>query len=94
MSQFLNQPQWTKRIWDELEAMKSRLGKVVNLNGQVILGTGTDTVGELQATTYTDANRPSAASVPAGTVIFNSDDAGLNVSDGTDWRVPDGSGTT
>ena len=39
--------------------------------------------------TFTDASRP-AASVGAGTVIFNSSDGGLNVSDGSNWRAPSG----
>lgn len=39
---------------------------------------------------YTDATRPGASSVDAGTVIYNSDDNGLNVSDGTNWRMPNG----
>jgi len=37
---------------------------------------------------YSDATRPSAASVGAGYVIYNSSDNGLNVSDGTNWRMP------
>jgi hypothetical protein len=37
---------------------------------------------------YSDATRPSAAAVPAGTTIYNSTDTGLNVSDGTNWRAP------
>lgn len=40
--------------------------------------------------TYTDATRPSASSVSAGAVIYNSTDNGLNVSDGSDWRAPNG----
>jgi hypothetical protein len=39
---------------------------------------------------YTDATRPSAAEVGAGAAIYNSDDYGINVSDGTDWRAPSG----
>ena len=37
---------------------------------------------------YTDANRPTPAAVPAGTVIFNTSDNALNVSDGTNWKGP------
>jgi hypothetical protein len=37
---------------------------------------------------YTDATRPDPASVPAGSVIYNSTDGGLNVSNGTNWRGP------
>ncbi len=40
--------------------------------------------------TYTDASRPTASAAGAGAVIFNSDDGGLNVSDGTNWRAPSG----
>ena len=43
----------------------------------------------LQFKSYTDAGRP-AASIGAGFVIFNSDDGGLNVSDGSNWRAPSG----
>ena len=39
---------------------------------------------------YTDATRPTAASVGAGATIYNSDDNGLNVSDGANWRAPNG----
>lgn len=37
---------------------------------------------------YTDATRPSASTLGAGAVIYNSTDNGLNVSDGTNWRSP------
>jgi len=37
---------------------------------------------------FTDATRPAAAS--AGRVIYNSDDVGLNIDDGTNWRDTDG----
>ncbi len=40
--------------------------------------------------TYTDASRPSASTAGAGAFIFNSDDGGLNVSDGSNWRAPSG----
>lgn len=39
---------------------------------------------------YTDTTRPAATSLPAGTVIYNSTDSGLNVTDGTNWRAPSG----
>ncbi len=35
---------------------------------------------------FTNATRPDATVFPAGTVIFNSDDAAPNYSDGTIWR--------
>jgi len=38
----------------------------------------------------TDANRPSASDAGAGGIIYNSDDGGLNVSDGSNWRAPSG----
>lgn len=41
---------------------------------------------------YTDATRPTAASVGAGATIYNSDDNGLNVSDGANWRMPGADG--
>lgn len=39
---------------------------------------------------YTDGNRPSAGSVPAGFMIWNTTDNALNVSDGTNWRTATG----
>jgi hypothetical protein len=40
---------------------------------------------------YTDATRPDPASVPAGAIIYNEDDEGINVSNGVDaWRGPSG----
>lgn len=39
----------------------------------------------LRATPFTNATRPSPASVVAGTIIFNDSDKDLNVSDGTNW---------
>ena len=60
----------------------------------VIIG-GTGTVFFVDANgidiiTFTDATRPTPAAAGAGHVIFNSDDGGLNVSDGTNWRAPSG----
>ena len=37
---------------------------------------------------YTDANRPAAGA--DGKVILNSDDGQLNIDDGTNWTLPDG----
>jgi hypothetical protein len=37
---------------------------------------------------YTDTTRPDPGDVPAGAVIYNADDGGINVSDGTNWRGP------
>jgi hypothetical protein len=42
---------------------------------------------------YTDGTRPAATSVPAGSTIWNTSDAQLNISDGTNWTLPDGSTT-
>jgi hypothetical protein len=41
--------------------------------------------------TYTDATRGDAGTV--GRVIYNSDDAQLNIDDGTNWTLPDGTTT-
>ena len=40
---------------------------------------------------YTDAQRPAAGT--AGRIIFNSDDGNLNIDDGTNWILPDGTTT-
>lgn len=48
-------------------------------------------LGFLQVPVKTDATR---GDVPqAGVVIFNTDDGQLNVSDGTNWTLPDGTTT-
>jgi hypothetical protein len=44
----------------------------------------------IQSATYTNASRPSAASLSAGTSIFNTDDNAPNWSDGTNWRDASG----
>lgn len=38
----------------------------------------------------TDATRGTASQMPTGTIIFNTDDGQLNISDGTNWTLPDG----
>lgn len=38
MSQFSQQPAWTKRIWDELESLKSRVNAVITGNAELIIG--------------------------------------------------------
>ncbi len=48
------------------------------------------TVNGLVIKTFTDASRPTPGAAGPGCVIFNSDDGGLNVSDGTNWRNPSG----
>jgi len=42
---------------------------------------------------YTDANRPVATTVPAGAVVWNTDDNAPNYSDGTNWRTAAGATT-
>jgi len=44
-----------------------------------------------KAPVYTDATRPSAGT--AGRIIFNSDDGQLNIDNGTNWTLPDGTVT-
>ena len=46
---------------------------------------------EVLTKVYTDANRPNAGE--AGKTIFNSDDGQLNIDDGTNWTLPDGTTT-
>ena len=45
----------------------------------------------LQLGTYTNAQRPAAGT--AGRIIFNTDDGQLNIDDGTNWTLPDGTTT-
>jgi hypothetical protein len=47
-----------------------------------------DLLNGLQLPVYTDASRGAAGT--EGRVIFNSDDGSLNIDDGTDWTLPDG----
>lgn len=42
--------------------------------------------GTLQMTVVDDSDRPAATAVPAGSVVWNSDDNAPNYSDGTNWR--------
>jgi len=46
---------------------------------------------ELFARTYTDTSRPAAGVI--GKIIFNSTDGQLNIDDGTNWTLPDGTTT-
>lgn len=39
---------------------------------------------------FTNATRPVASTVPAGFAIWNIDDRTINISDGTNWRDPNG----
>jgi hypothetical protein len=47
--------------------------------------------GTVQLPTFTNATRPAAGT--AGRIIFNSDDGQLNIDDGTNWTLPDGTTT-
>jgi len=40
---------------------------------------------------YSNTTRPDADTVPTFTAIWNTDDEAMNWSDGTDWRMADGS---
>jgi hypothetical protein len=42
---------------------------------------------------YTNTSRPDATTVSAYTVIYNTSDQAINVSDGTNWRDADGNVT-
>jgi len=46
---------------------------------------------ELLPKIYTNASRPAAGIM--GKIIFNSDDGQLNIDDGTNWTLPDGTTT-
>lgn len=54
-------------------------------------GTKVDSSGDLVVRSRTDANRGSAGT--AGRVIFNTDDGQLNIDDGTNWTLPNGTTT-
>lgn len=48
-------------------------------------------VGDRVLTSYTNATRPTVG--VAGRIIFNTDDGQLNIDDGTNWTLPDGTTT-
>ena len=54
-------------------------------------GTSFDSNGDLVVQSYNDAGRPTAGT--AGRIIFNTDDGQLNIDDGAQWTLPDGSAT-
>ena len=59
---------------------------------QLIGGASTrDANGDLLVNVYTDAGRPAAGT--AGRIIFNSDDSMLNIDNGANWTLPDGTVT-
>ncbi len=65
---------------------------VTTLAGTIKVGSVTVvTGGILVARSFNDAGRPSAGT--AGRVIFNTDDGQLNIDDGTNWTLPDGTTT-
>lgn len=50
------------------------------------LRSGIHQTGNMVLGSYTNASRPVATAVEAGTMIWNTDDAAINLSDGTAWR--------
>ena len=50
----------------------------------------TDNKSAFRLPTYSDSTRPSAGSMPVGSLIRNSSSNKLNVSDGSNWRDADG----
>jgi pentose-5-phosphate-3-epimerase len=54
--------------------------------GKTNPSTKLDVDGPIAMKTYTNSNRPSASSLAAGTMIYNTDDHAPNFSDGTNWR--------
>lgn len=60
-------------------------------DGLMRLGVANTGFSELNLSSKTDANRGAAGA--AGRVIFNSDDGNLNIDDGTNWILPDGTTT-
>jgi hypothetical protein len=50
-----------------------------------------ESVSELKLKVYTDATRPAAGT--AGRMIYNSTDGNLNIDNGTNWILPDGTAT-
>lgn len=66
-----------------VEEFRKRLASVV--------GDHADTLDGLNVPTFTDATRGAAGT--KGRVIFNEDDGQLNIDDGTNWTLPDGTTT-
>ena len=50
-----------------------------------------ESVSELKLKVYTDATRPTPGT--AGRIIYNSTDGNLNIDNGTNWILPDGTAT-
>ncbi|MBL4699979.1 MAG: hypothetical protein JKX85_01865 [Phycisphaeraceae bacterium] len=70
-----------------------KLAEVTMLAGVIttILDRRSEGLSDVIMPTYTDATRPAAGY--AGRVIFNTDDAQLNIDTGTVWTLPDGTTT-
>ena len=75
--------------------MKAAAGQTA---GQLVLNTSTGTtearfneVNDLELKKYSDSTRPSPGT--AGRVIFNTTDGNLNIDNGTNWILPDGTVT-
>lgn len=92
----------TARI-DVLAGSASKIGQITKAAGSQTANLheyrdSSDTVltyvdhnGDLVVQSYNDAGRPAAGT--AGRIIFNTDDGQLNVDDGTNWTLPDGTTT-
>ena len=66
-----------------LEEMRKLL--IITINDHAVI------LNSLQLPVKTDATRGAAGT--AGILIFNSDDGRLNIDDGTNWTLPDGTTT-
>lgn len=66
-----------------IEELRRQLINTINDHSDVLDG--------LQLPLHTDANRGAAST--AGRLIFNTDDGRLNIDDGTNWTLPDGTTT-
>lgn len=66
-----------------IEAFRIRLSDIIGDHADLLDGP--------QMPVKTDASRGAAGT--AGLVIFNSDDGQLNIDDGTNWTLPDGTAT-
>lgn len=66
-------------IIDEIKDLQRRLNALERYAGTTIFPS------------YSDSNRPAVGNV--GRVIFNTDDGNLNIDNGTNWILPDGTVT-
>lgn len=67
--------------------------RIVRLAIQDIMERSVRQGGLFALPNFSDSDRPGAGSVDPGTAIWNTDDAQLNISDGTNWTLPDGTTT-